>query len=191
MASERDQLLIAVYQKQNNSAKLAETAWRVFRRDRSLDTFEVLLTAVGEEKRPSLLEEEANTILKAGEFHSGDAGFLIEAGRVDDAERYIIAQTENLNGRFYESLLVLAKEMLKHERLVASSVLYRALLDSILARGISKNYHHGVNYLKKLDTLAPRIHDWQNVESHTAYLANLREKHKLKSSFWKQCRAAT
>lgn len=76
--------------------------------------------------------------------------------------------------------------MLKHDRLVAASVLYRALLDSILARAKSKYYQHGINYLKKLDSLAQKVRDWKKVEPHTRYLANLRQKHKPKSSFWSQ-----
>lgn len=186
MAHERDNLLIAIYQGQNNQKKLIETAWRVFRRDRSVDSLELLLRAVGEDKRASIVEEEAKSILKAGEFDSGDAGFLIETGHVDDAETYIIAHAKQLNGDFYSSLLELAKAMLKHDRLVAASVLYRALLNSILARAKSKYYHHGISYLKKLDSLAPKVREWKEVDSHSLYLQNLRQKHKLKSSFWSQ-----
>lgn len=186
MAHERDSLLIAIYEGQNNQKKLIETARRVFRRDRSVDSLELLLKAVGEEKRTSIVDEEAKSILKRREFASGDARFLIETGRIDDAETYIIAHAKQLNGDFYSSLLELAKEMLKHDRLVAATVIYRALLDSILARAKSKNYHHGVGYLKKLDKLAQQICDWKGGDPHSLYLQNLRERHKLKSSFWSQ-----
>lgn len=186
MANDRDDLLIAIYREQGNSKKLIETAWRVFRRDRNVDSLEVLLNAVGKEKRSSIVEEAAKTILKASEFDSGDAGFLVETGRIEDAETYIIAHAKQLNGDFYSGLLELAKAMLKHDRLVAASVIYRALLDSILARAKSKYYHHGVGYLKKLDSLAPKVRDWKVVDPHSLYLTSLRQKHKLKSSFWSQ-----
>ncbi len=146
-----------------------------------------LTRAIGEEKRASIVEDEAKSILKAGEFDSGYAGFLIETGRVDDAETYIIAYAKQLNGDFYSTLLELAKAMLKHDRLVAASVIYRALLDSILARAKSKYYHHGVSYLKKLDSLAQKVREWKEIDPHSLYLQNLRQKHKLKSSFWSQC----
>jgi hypothetical protein len=186
MANDRDDLLIAIYRKQNDSKRLIETTQRVFKRDRNVDSLEVLLSAVGKEKRAGILETEAKAILKASKFDQGDAGFLVETGRIDDAETYIIAHAKELDGHFYTGLLELAKAMLKHDRLVAASVIYRALLDSILARAKSKNYHHGVSYLKKLDSLAPKVRDWKEVDPHSLYLTNLRQKHKLKSSFWAQ-----
>jgi len=186
MAHDRDSLLITIYQGQNDQKKLIETVWRVFRRERSIDSLEQLLQAVGQENRSSIVEEQAKAILEAAEFDSGDAGFLIETGCIDAAETYIITHARKLNGDFYSSLLELAKGMLKHDRLVAASVLYRALLDSILARAKSIYYHHGVSYLKKLDSLALKIREWKEVEPHNLYLASLREKHKLKSSFWSQ-----
>lgn len=186
MANDRDNLLIAIYREQGNAKKLIETAWRLFRRDRNVDSLEVLLNAVGKEKRSSIVKEAAKAILETNEFDSGDAGFLVEAGRIEDAETYIIAHAKKLNGDFYSGLLELAKEMLKHDRLVAASVIYRALLDSILARAKSKYYHHGVSYLKKLDSLAPKVRDWKEVDPHSLFVTNLRQKHKLKSSFWSQ-----
>ena len=76
------------------------------------------------------------------------------------------------------------------ERLLASSdekILHlRALLDSILQRAQSKYYHHGVRYLRKLDHLALKIQDWQNLGSHEAYKAAVAEQHARKRSFWGQ-----
>lgn len=186
METERDDLLIAIYREQCNSEKLIETAWRVFRRFRSINSLEILLSAVGEDERSSIVEKEAATILKASKFNSSDAVFLIETGQVDSADKYIISNAKQLNGDYYSSLLDLAKAMLKHDRLVAASAIYRALLDSILARAKSKTYHHGVNYLKKLDSLALKIGDWKEVDAHSLYVTNLRQKHKLKYSFWSQ-----
>ena len=185
-AHDRDRLLITIYKAKNDQKKLAETVWRVFRRERSVHSLEQLLKVVGEENRSNIVKEQAKAILEAAEFDSGDAGFLVETGCIDDAEMYIIAHASQLNGDFYSSLLELAKAMVKHDRLVAASVLYRALLDSILARAKSIYYHHGVNYLKKLDSLAQKVREWKEVEPHNLYLANLRKRHKLKSSFWSQ-----
>lgn len=184
MARERDCLLIAIYQAQNDQEKLSETAWRVFRKNRDVDSLEQLLKVVGEENRSRIVEEQAKEILEATRFSGADAGFLIETDRIDDAETYIIDSESRLNGDYYLSLLALADGMLKHNRFLAVSVLYRALLDSILARAKSKYYHHGVKYLKKLDALSQKISEWKSVEPHSDYVAGLRQKHKLKSSFW-------
>lgn len=69
-------------------------------------------------------------------------------------------------------------------RLVGATVAYRAMMESILARAVSKYYHHGVRYLRKLDKLALRIEDWKQIEDHEAFEAGIVEKHFRKKSFW-------
>ena len=64
------------------------------------------------------------------------------------------------------------------------SIIYRALLYSILKRAVSKYYNHGVRYLKKLDSLSDRTTDWQNVQPHASYKEDLLRNHGRKSSFW-------
>ena len=66
------------------------------------------------------------------------------------------------------------------------TVLYRANLDQILDRGVSKIYHDAVRYARTLDELAEQISDWKTVQPHEAYWLEIQEKHKRKSSFWKQ-----
>ena len=74
--------------------------------------------------------------------------------------------------------------MEKNGRWLAASLIYRALLDSILARAVSKYYHHGIRYLKKLDSLAAGIQDWRNLQDHECYRAGLLQTHGRKTSFW-------
>jgi len=62
--------------------------------------------------------------------------------------------------------------------------LVRQILDSILRRGRTNTYSHGVRYLKKLDRLSGSISDWRGFEDHRAYLEDLRRQHGRKSSFW-------
>lgn len=186
MARERDELLIKIYTGLNKKRKLRETASRVFRRDRDVESLEVLLSVVGEDKRTELVDAQAKSIFKSVEFDPDDAYFLVEIGRIDDVEMYIIAHSQRVNGDYYSRLLELAKAMLKYDRLAAACIIYRALIDSILARAKAKNYHHAVNYLKKLDSLSNKIRDWKGVETHSIYVENLRQKHKYKSSFWSQ-----
>lgn len=185
-AYERDKLLIAIYKGLKKPKKLAQTSLQVFKRHRSIESLNQLVKAVGEDKRAEIVDESVKTILKAREFNTSDAGFLIETNRIDDAENYILSHATKLNGDLYSGLLDLAKSVLKHDRLVAAYVIYRALLDSILARANSRYYHHGVSYLKKLDSLAKKISDWKEIEPHSKYLEYLRQKHKHKTSFWSQ-----
>jgi len=53
-----------------------------------------------------------------------------------------------------------------------------------LARALSKYYHHGVRYLRRLDQLSEMIDRWGDVQPHDAYSENLRTTHARKSSFW-------
>lgn len=69
-------------------------------------------------------------------------------------------------------------------RPLPATILYRALLDSILRWAQTKTYQHGVRYLKKLDRLAMSVSDWRDIETHPAYLEMLRQVHGRKSSFW-------
>ena len=69
-------------------------------------------------------------------------------------------------------------------RPLCASVIYRALLDSILRRARTKTYAHGVRYLKKLDILAKSVLNWHSAANHAVYMEHLRQKHGRKRSFW-------
>ena len=76
--------------------------------------------------------------------------------------------------------------MLFNDRLLASTLLYRKLLESILRRGYSKTYGYGVEYLCILDDLDMRIGEWGGLEEHSAFKTTLQEEYRLKRSFWAQ-----
>ncbi len=184
MAVERDSLLIQIYARLENSAGQAEVAWRIFRRYRSLSSLKCLLEVIGHDQRGEVLAGDVATILADGRFSTVDAAFLVEIERNDDAEAYLFKRTDQLNGDNYSGLLPLAEAMENTGRHLCASMLYRALLDSILRRGQTKTYTHGVRYLRKLDALAPSVSDWLAIEDHATYKDNLQKQHGRKSSFW-------
>ncbi len=57
-------------------------------------------------------------------------------------------------GNRYSTLIKYSEAFEQRDKLVMCSLNYRALVDSILARALSKYYHHAVKYLKKLDKIA-------------------------------------
>lgn len=77
----------------------------------------------------------------------------------------------------------MAETLEQAQRLLAASLIYRALIDSILRRAQSKYYHHGVRYLHKLEALAPAITDWERFGTHDDYFRGLQQIHARKSSF--------
>ena len=184
MAYERDGLLLEIYGKLGDREKQTETAWRIFRSHRSGASLAGLLDVIGEDKREQVIAGEAEIILQEKRLSHSNAAFLLALGLMDQAETYLLARAAQLNGDLYSSLLPLAKTLETAGRSLAASVIYRALLDSILRRAQSKYYSHGVRYLKKLDRLAGPVSDWRDVITHEAYLGMLRQNHGRKSAFW-------
>lgn len=184
MQAERDNLLLEIHGRTGNSSRQSEAAWRIFRRSRSASSLLLLLDVIGHDKRDDLLTDEIGAILGSARFSPLDAAFLVEIERQDAAETYVLKHADQLNGDYYGGLLPLSEAMEKSGRLLCASIIYRALLDSILRRAQSRIYHHGVNYLLKLDLLARCISEWSSAETHDVYLLELRRDHGRKSSFW-------
>ncbi len=182
--NDRDVLLLTAYKKLGNNEKAAETAWRIFRRQRGAASLDALLIVVGEEKRQWIIDQQVQEVHSAARLDYASARFLIDMDKTDEAEIYILDRASQLNGDLYQLLLPLAKSMEQAGRLLGATALYRALLESILARALSKYYHHGTRYLKKLDDLAPEVSDWRNLAPHDFYKAGLLKAHARKKSFW-------
>jgi hypothetical protein len=186
---EHDELLMSAYSQLGATDKQAVVAQRIFDHYYNIDTLAQLIDLVGEDRRDAIVEEAARHIAD-GELSTGGVEFLLDLGRNEDAERHILEHRSELNGEFYTSLLRMAKRLEEQDLLLPTVCVYRALLESILARAISKYYHHGVRYLKKLDSLAPQLREWGDVEPHIVYRTALLEQHARKSSFWKKLKAA-
>lgn len=184
MIYEKYELLLAIYQKLGDVEKSTEVAWILFRRNRTEKSLSQLLDVIGPDKRDKVLQDECKIILNQTELSLIDAHFLFDMGLLDEAAKYILSHREQLNGDQYGSILPLATGFEENKKYLAASILYRALLESILRRAQSKYYHHGVRYLKKLDKLSPLVTDWGDCISHQDYFQDLSEKHKRKSSFW-------
>ena len=112
--------------------------------------------------------------------------FFLEWPRLDRAARLVIEHRRNWEGRHYESLAP-AAEILEHEHPAAATVLYRALLDDILARARSNAYGAGARHLARLDALAPAAAAdlrLAGIEPHATYRASLVKNHGRKAGFW-------
>ncbi len=190
MDTERRDLLQQIYGQLGDSRKQEEIAWLTFRKSRSLHTLDNLLKIIGKEKRDQVIEDEAGFIIDEGKGDYSEIQFLIDVKKFDEAEICILvkAGTKNLNGDFYYTLLPMAKAMESEGRNLAASVIYRALLDSILDRKYYKAYPHAAKYLRKLDMLALEIDDWQDLGEHGMYHVWLNQVHGKKSSFWRHYR---
>ncbi|MBF0587441.1 hypothetical protein INT08_11025 [Prosthecochloris sp. N3] len=184
MREEKNKLLIAIHGKLGNRSEQARITWELFQEHRTYSRLIDHLEYADPTKANAIIDNEAKQLCNAPDFATHNARFLLDAERPEAAERYIITHREQINGDYYPSLVSLAKDLEQLQLNLAATLIYRALLDSILRRARSTIYSHGVRYLKKLDTLAPLINQWQDVEPHTAYKEQLHTKHKRKISFW-------
>lgn len=183
-AYERDKLLEEIYHKQGDSEKLTELLYQNFRSYHSTDTLQVLLDVIGHDKRDDVISDETRQILKTDRLRESDAEFLISIGKIDEAELYLLKRAEQLDGNHYGSLLSLAEAMEAENRHLVTSLMYRSLLISILERGYTKAYPHGIRYLKKLDKLAVNVVDWKEFIHHEAFQDQIIQAHGRKRSFW-------
>ncbi len=159
---ERDQLLHDIYIKQGDTSRLADMLHQQFRAYHTADNLLELLEVIGEDKRDAVISEEVILIMENSKLQMSDAQFLISINRIDKAEEYLLKRCNLLNDGFYSELISVADAMESEKRVLVASLIYRSLLLSILERGYSKAYHHGVKYLNKLDELESSILDWYN-----------------------------
>ena len=183
-AYERDKLLEEIYHKQGDSEKLTDLLFHKFRSHHSTDTLQALLNVIGHNKQDEVINPEMEQILKSDRLLESDAEFLISIGNIDEAEEYLLKHADQLDGNHYGALLSLAEAMEAENRHLVTSMIYRSMLLSILERGYTKAYPHGVRYLKKLDKLAAAVSDWKEFNHHEAFKEQLVQTHGRKRSFW-------
>jgi hypothetical protein len=110
-------------------------------------------------------------------------GFFLAWPRLDLAAKLVVDHRQTWAGQHY-GILVPAAEALEHDHPVAATVLYRALLDDILARARSPAYGHGARYIARLDDLATADVTAAGIIDHQSYRATLRRSHGRKAAFW-------
>ncbi|MFA6567702.1 MAG: DUF6880 family protein [Victivallales bacterium] len=183
-AYDRDKLLFSIYRKTGDKEKMHEIALKSFRKHRSEDNLKELLESVDKAERPRIIEEETGLIMKNTCISLTDTDFLLKNGKTEEAEEYLAGKADQINGDNYPSLLELSKKFEAENRFIASSLIHRALIASILKKAQSKYYVYAVRYLKKLDAIAGKITDWKNFPTHNTYKEELRKIHRLKSALW-------
>lgn len=184
MESQKDDLLLEAHRCLGHSKEAAEIAWKIFRRGRSIRTLKQLLEIIGENHRDQIMADERAAIHSNAVFSVMDLIFLVESEQLEEGERYVVEREAQVDGGLYTTLLPLAERMENEGYYLSATVMYRALLDSILARGYIKAYSYGARYLRKLDVLASRIIDWKKIDDHSCYRKRLEALHHKKRSFW-------
>ena len=183
-AHKRDQLLRKVYDKFGQREHVADLLYRQFNEYRTADNLAMLLDEIGHENREKIIRQAVEAIHLDQEYHQSDLDFLVSLDNIEDAEAYILNRARQINGYEYWSLVPIAENMENGQCFLASSLIYRALLVSILERGKTKAYTSGISHLKKLDQQADIIEDWQTFDDHETFKTRIRQHHGRKRTFW-------
>jgi len=127
--------------------------------------------------------ERAFAFAEAHPHRYRSLGFFLAWPRIDLAAKLVLDHRGAWDGRHY-GMLVPAAEALEHDHPAAATVLYRALIDDILARARSPAYGHAARYLSRLDQMSVGEVAAAELSGHQAYRAALRRTHGRKSGFW-------
>jgi hypothetical protein len=134
-------------------------------------------------------EERALSLAFEKDEPEGALQFFLDWPRLDLAAQLIVKHPHRWDGGDWHILPKVAA-LLEHDHPMAATILYRVLLDDILARARSKAYSHGAKYLEKLTLLAADADAARpgGVATHATYLAQLKKTHPRKYGFWTRIR---
>lgn len=109
--------------------------------------------------------------------------FLVDRPDLDAAAQLVTMRAAQIDGRHYQ-ILNHAIDRLEDKHPVATTILLRAKIDSVLARASSAQYVHAASDLARAAALAPKLNASSGIPTHAAYFADLKAKHVRKTSFW-------
>lgn len=114
------------------------------------------------------------------------AGAMLALGDAAAAEARLLEAPERIDGNQYTGLLALAEALHGHGYPRGETVIYRALLGSILDRAYSRAYGHAARYWARLSEIASAGTDLRPLPLHDEFAAAIRARHGRKSGFWTQ-----
>jgi hypothetical protein len=109
--------------------------------------------------------------------------FLVNWPDLDAAAQLVTERAAKIDGRHYQALNH-AVDRLEDKHPVATTILLRAKIDSVLARASSAQYVHAARDLARAAALAPKLNASSAIPTHAAYFADLKTTHARKTSFW-------
>jgi hypothetical protein len=123
------------------------------------------------------------TVVRIYEHKSPLREILFDLSALDGAKTEPIGLVPRFDGRHYETLGRAAGH-LADKWPAPATLLYRALVSSVLERGFSKGYKYAARDLSSAATAAKRLPTDNGISDHAAFVANLKSKHGRKYGFW-------
>jgi hypothetical protein len=115
--------------------------------------------------------------------------FLVQAQEFEECGRFVSLKINQLSGDNYYTLRPAAKILQQIDPL-ASTLLYRKMVQPVLDKTKSKYYSYAAQDLALCTVLSTKVNDWKEYEPHDNYFTQMNETHKRKVSFWPQYKAA-
>ena len=154
--------------------------WATFEKTLDVQTLRDYVAALGDFEEFDELDR-AFAVVEASRSAEAALGFFVAWPRLDRAAKLVMARRGKWEGRDY-GVLTEAASALESGHPDAAVVLYRALIDDILARGDSAGYGHGARYLARLVEISTSAED--SGDDHETYLAGVKKAHGRKYGFW-------
>ena len=159
--------------------------WKCFEETLNDEILKEYVAALADFEEFDVLDKAFAHVMQSKDRHRA-LSFLIKWPRLDLASKLVVREYVAWDGGQYYFLPEVAAE-LEHDYPLAASILYRALLNDILARARAKAYGHAARHLAKLNRLSNRISSEvlpAGMDDHQAYCDALRKNHGRKTAFW-------
>ena len=176
-------LLDRAYAQLGDTGRQMDIRREAYQKAPSIHTYRALEEVLPQAERAQF-RVQACAQAKVNPSAATGAEILFALGEPVLAEELIVDRVEELDGRRYGLLTELAAAAKTSGRFLAATLLWRALLDAILARAYAKAYHHAADYLHELRAAAQNVADYRGQPTHVQYEESLRVRHGRKSSFW-------
>ncbi len=111
--------------------------------------------------------------------------FLAEIQEFEEVAKLVKQRINELHGHRYYTLRPVADILCNIDPL-AATLLYRKMIEPILAEAKSKYYNYGAKDLAMCNMLNPKITNWESHQNHDEYFKAVEEKNKRKFSFWNE-----
>lgn len=181
---ELDDLKIDVLDRLGRHEAAQHVRWEVFTETLSPSHLQEFLRKLPPDQVEEARRHAVEMALSHADTHAA-LSLLVKIGERDAAEQVVLTRLAMLDGQLY-FVLRPAAEALASTHPLAAVLLYRQMVDAVLAKAQSKYYDHAVRDFQQASRLAETITDWRGQEPHAAYLTRLRDQHGRKRSFWEK-----
>ena len=164
------------------SEEAQQARWACFEKSLSPDHLRAFIQRLADFEDEEAEIRALDFAVKSKSMHHALA-FLVSWPALDRAARMVVGRSEELDGDLYD-VLTPAAQTLAGKYPLAATLMLRAMIDFSLSKARTSRYRYAAKHLMECSSLAANIKDYQNFETHDAYVERLKKEHGRKSGFW-------